>query len=361
MARIVVNKHFDNSANITADKFVNKGELVISNEPGYEGLYILNKNGEVIKIGQYSGGTSEGGNLSEDVKAFLKKYYMTSAQTVDYVEEFSGNVVTALENFSGGSQSDWNETDAEKPSYIQNKPDIQAISAEEVAKIVANAPEQFDTLKEIADWIENDTTGAAAMANDIKALKESAHTHSNKEVLDGIEKNNIDSWNTAEQKSKDYADRIVADLKNYVESLVGKEKSDHVALTESQYTELVANGKVAIDGKLIEYNDFTYYCVYEDSTTGNTSGSTDVTVDGEDLTFDANDVVYDESTGLFEIKNASIDENGNLIFTKSSGGSTNTTIDENNNLEVDKNNEIDTNGILSLGKAVVDENNILIF
>lgn len=82
MARIVVNKHFDNSANITADKFVNKGELVISNEPGDEGLYILNKNGEVIKIGQYSGGTSDGGNLSEDVKEFLKKYYMTSAQTV---------------------------------------------------------------------------------------------------------------------------------------------------------------------------------------------------------------------------------------------------------------------------------------
>ena len=102
MARIVVNKHFDNSANITADKFVNKGELVISNEPGYEGLYILNKNGEVIKIGQYSGGTSGGGNLSEDVKEFLKKYYMTSAQTVDYVEEFSGNVVTALENFQVG-------------------------------------------------------------------------------------------------------------------------------------------------------------------------------------------------------------------------------------------------------------------
>lgn len=72
MARIVVNKHFDNSANITADKFVNKGELVISNEPGYEGLYILNKNGEVIKIGQYSGGTSDGGNLSEDVKGLVK-------------------------------------------------------------------------------------------------------------------------------------------------------------------------------------------------------------------------------------------------------------------------------------------------
>ena len=47
-----------------------------------------------------------------------------------------------------------------------------AAAAAEVAKIVANADADFDTLKEIADWILNDTTGAADMANDIKALEE---------------------------------------------------------------------------------------------------------------------------------------------------------------------------------------------
>lgn len=46
-----------------------------------------------------------------------------------------------------------------------------AIAAAEVAKIVANADADFDTLKEIADWILNDTTGAADMANDIAALQ----------------------------------------------------------------------------------------------------------------------------------------------------------------------------------------------
>jgi ribosome-binding protein aMBF1 (putative translation factor) len=46
------------------------------------------------------------------------------------------------------------------------------IAAAEVAKIVANADADFDTLKEIADWILNDTTGAADMANDIKALQD---------------------------------------------------------------------------------------------------------------------------------------------------------------------------------------------
>ena len=51
-------------------------------------------------------------------------------------------------------------------AYIAN-----AAAVAEVAKVVANADASFDTLKEIADWILNDTTGAADMANDIAALQ----------------------------------------------------------------------------------------------------------------------------------------------------------------------------------------------
>ena len=43
----------------------------------------------------------------------------------------------------------------------------RTIATEEVAKIVDSAPESFDTLKEIADWIANDETGAAAMSTAI--------------------------------------------------------------------------------------------------------------------------------------------------------------------------------------------------
>ena len=46
-----------------------------------------------------------------------------------------------------------------------------AAAAAKVAEIVANADADFDTLKEIADWILNDTTGAADMANDIAVLQ----------------------------------------------------------------------------------------------------------------------------------------------------------------------------------------------
>lgn len=45
------------------------------------------------------------------------------------------------------------------------------VAATKVAEIVAGADASFDTLKEIADWILNDTTGAAHMANSIANLQ----------------------------------------------------------------------------------------------------------------------------------------------------------------------------------------------
>lgn len=54
---------------------------------------------------------------------------------------------------------------------------VRTIAVEEVAKVVADAPENFDTLKEIADWIQNDTTGAAALANQVQKNKDNIATN----------------------------------------------------------------------------------------------------------------------------------------------------------------------------------------
>ena len=121
---------------------------------------------------------------------------------------------------------------------------IRSVAAEEVAKIVNSADTRYDTLKEIADWIISDTTGAASMANDINALKAISadtrlgtlegkshshsnkdlletytqtesdladavtkrHTHANKTVLDGITDVKVAAWDGALEAAKAYTD-----------------------------------------------------------------------------------------------------------------------------------------------------------
>ena len=61
---------------------------------------------------------------------------------------------------------------------------VRSISAEEVAKVVASAPDAFDTLKEIADWIGSgdvQSTTAASMLTDINSLKTKVGTENTAE------------------------------------------------------------------------------------------------------------------------------------------------------------------------------------
>ena len=72
--------------------------------------------------------------------------------------------------------------DADTTGSVANTA-VQAAAAK-VAEVVANADADFDTLKEIADWILNDTIGATQMSNAISALQ-------NK--MDGVEETVVKS------------------------------------------------------------------------------------------------------------------------------------------------------------------------
>ena len=83
--------------------------------------------------------------------------------------------------------------------------DTTAVSAaaKAVANVVAGAPSDFDTLKEVADWIMSDTTGAAALQTDVAGLKTKvstlesvSHTHDNKAELDKIADGDKEKWDT---------------------------------------------------------------------------------------------------------------------------------------------------------------------
>lgn len=105
----------------------------------------------------------------------------TDAKTVvEYVNKKTEGIATdaALAELQG-TVDDHTEAltllngDAETKGSVANTATSIATTAaaNKVAEIVAGANADFDTLKEIADWILNDTTGAANMANDIAALE----------------------------------------------------------------------------------------------------------------------------------------------------------------------------------------------
>ena len=54
-------------------------------------------------------------------------------------------------------------------SILKGDKNTEGSVAYQIAEIVADADTDFDTLKEIADWITNDAIGATQMVNDIKA------------------------------------------------------------------------------------------------------------------------------------------------------------------------------------------------
>lgn len=99
---------------------------------------------------------------------------LTQYVTTNYVDEELAKVKSEIKNYD--------DTEVKK-SIQENKQSIETLTgdgvgsvkdtvANAIAEVVNGAPEDFDTLKEVSDWIKNDTTGAAKMANDIASLSE---------------------------------------------------------------------------------------------------------------------------------------------------------------------------------------------
>ncbi len=103
------------------------------------------KNAEDFAASEHSHAMSEVTGLSEALDA------KGSAETLT-------NVVNKVATLIGSAAGDDTRS-------------VREIAALMIAALVADADARYDTLKEIADWIQNDTTSAAKMANDIEDLK----------------------------------------------------------------------------------------------------------------------------------------------------------------------------------------------
>ena len=73
--------------------------------------------------------------------------------------------VDALETTVGNAESGL----VKDVAVLKGDKSVEGSVQFQIAQIVAGADANYDTLKEIADWIMSDQTGAAKMANDIKA------------------------------------------------------------------------------------------------------------------------------------------------------------------------------------------------
>lgn len=119
-------------------------------------------------------------NLSTDIatQAELISVYndlssmisQTGSQLTNYYDKSEINTISGALNEAINTEKGRVDTlvGSDTGKSVRTIANEEAISA--VTDVIAGADADFDTLKEIADWIKSDTTGAAKMANDIAAL-----------------------------------------------------------------------------------------------------------------------------------------------------------------------------------------------
>lgn len=163
------------AANLPAAKV--DGRLLFATDTGE--IY-FDINGERVKL--YEKSIADAKKAGTDAAEALSTYKTDVIGTPDSGKTIVA-MIRALEteiNGSGGTEGDktlsQRVSEAETAITTLNgdastNGSVAKTVADAIAAIVASAPEDFDTLKEIADWISNDTTGAAKMANDIATLK----------------------------------------------------------------------------------------------------------------------------------------------------------------------------------------------
>lgn len=144
---------------------------------------------------------------------------------------------------------------------------LREIAAEEVAKIVSDNDDAIDTLEEIANWIINDTSGAAKMANDIADLQDKIDSDKTTSSLDA-RISALEETVGSDEVDGTLAERLTAvesDLEKVIDGngqentieivkvagtalTVGEDKSVNISILSQDKDSGVANGTISING-----------------------------------------------------------------------------------------------------------------
>ena len=148
--------------------------------------------------------------------------------------------------------------------------DHDQIVADAIAAVVAGAESDFDTLKEVADWINSDTTGAAALqikvAENADAITDL--TNDKQDAISDLEtiRTGAAAGAVAEQNAKDYADGLAGNYdasgsaataeqnaKDYADGLATNYDASGSAATAEQNAKDYATGLV-MDGEKVRFD-----------------------------------------------------------------------------------------------------------
>lgn len=145
----------------------------------------INAQIEALKSAIGMDGQSSIADRVDDVEDALGEGFSSSATVADAVAASKSTVALAANESYLSMSSAADATDGHMVYTLSTTGIDNAINTA-VAGVVNGAPEAFDTLKEISDWITTDTTGAAAILADVanKADKVSSATAGNFAGLD---------------------------------------------------------------------------------------------------------------------------------------------------------------------------------
>ena len=91
---------------------------------------------------------------------------------------------------------------------------VKKTVSDAITELVNGADTAYDTLKEIADWIQNDTTGAAKMANDIENLNKVTGGFTGENAIKNAIEDHID--NAASESVEGHTKLVSGDVSNKV-------------------------------------------------------------------------------------------------------------------------------------------------
>lgn len=142
------------------------------------------------------------------------------------------------------------------------KDEANTAVTEEIAKIVANAPEKFDTLREIADWIDNDETKSADIVANITSLQNGksdvGHTHDDRYYTEA----EIDSKLSGKANSNHTHSQYLTGIsKDFVVAALGYTPSasdtTYNVATQSSTGLMSASDKAKLDGIAVNANNYS--------------------------------------------------------------------------------------------------------